>query len=59
MELQHVWNVKTEMLPGMARAMGALPESFRKCLSNIPGNYDLNELQKTAILGLHTYFGQY
>jgi hypothetical protein len=30
---------------------GTLSKLFRKYLSNIPGKDDINELQKTAILG--------
>jgi hypothetical protein len=30
---------------------GTISESFRKYVSNIPGNHEVRELQKTAILG--------
>jgi hypothetical protein len=30
---------------------GTTSNSFRKYLSNIPGNHDIKELQKTVILG--------
>ena len=33
-------------------ATGALSKSFRKYVSNIPGNHEVKELQKTAILDL-------
>jgi flagellar basal body-associated protein FliL len=32
-------------------ATGTISKSFRKYVSNIPGNHDVRELQKTAILG--------
>jgi hypothetical protein len=32
-------------------ATGTISKSFRKYVSTIPGNHDLRELQKTAILG--------
>jgi len=32
-------------------ATGTISKSFRKYVSNIPGNHELKELQKTAILG--------
>jgi hypothetical protein len=32
-------------------ATGTISKSFRKYLSNIPGNHDVRELPKTAILG--------
>jgi hypothetical protein len=31
--------------------IGTISKSFRKYVSNIPGNHDVKELQKTAILG--------
>jgi hypothetical protein len=32
-------------------ATGTISKSFRKYVSTIPGNYEVKELQKTAILG--------
>ena len=32
-------------------ATGTISKSFRKYVSDIPGNHDVKELQKTAILG--------
>jgi hypothetical protein len=32
-------------------ATGTISKSFRKYVSTIPGNLDVRELQKTAILG--------
>ena len=32
-------------------ATGTISKSFRKYLSNIPGKHEIDELQKTAILG--------
>jgi hypothetical protein len=31
-------------------ATGTISKTFRKYVSNIPGNHEVNELQKTAIL---------
>ena len=50
--LQLIENVKTRVIPVI------ISKSFRKYVSDIPGNHDVKELQKTAILGLHTYFGK-
>jgi len=44
-EIQHMWNVKTRV------ATGTISKSFRKYVSDIPGNHDVKELQKTAIFG--------
>jgi len=50
-EIQRVWNVKTKVKPVIIGATGTISKSFRKYVSNIPGKYELKELQKTAILG--------
>jgi hypothetical protein len=50
-EIQRMWNVKTKVIPVIIGATGAISESFRKYVSNIPGNHEVKELQKTAILG--------
>jgi len=50
-EIQRMWNVKTEVIPVITGATGTVSKSFRKYVSNIPGKHEVNELQKTAILG--------
>jgi hypothetical protein len=39
------------IIPVIIGATGTISKSFRKYVSNIPGNRDIRELQKTAILG--------
>jgi hypothetical protein len=39
------------MIPVIVEATGTISKSFRKCVSNITGNNEFRELQKTAILG--------
>ena len=51
MEIQRMWNVKARLIPLVTGATGTISKSFRKYVSNIPGNRDVKELQKTAILG--------
>jgi len=46
-----MWNIKTKVKPVIIGATGTISKSFRKYVSNIPGNHEVNELQKTAILG--------
>ena len=46
-EIQRMWNVKTKVIPVIIGATGTLSKSF----SNVPGKYEVKELQKTAILG--------
>ena len=50
-EIQRMWDVKTKMIPVIIGATGTISKSFRKYMSNIPGNHEVKELQKTAILG--------
>jgi hypothetical protein len=50
-EIQRKWNVKTRVIPAIIGATGTVSKSFRKYVSTIPGNHDVRELQKTAILG--------
>jgi len=46
-----MWNVKTKVILFLTGATGTISKLFTKYLSNIPGNYELRELQKTSILG--------
>jgi len=50
-EIQRMWNVKTKVIPVITGATGTISNSFRKYVSNIPGNHEVRELQKTTILG--------
>jgi hypothetical protein len=44
------------VIPVIIEATGTISKSFRKYMSTIPGNHDVKELQKTAILGTaHTH----
>jgi len=58
-EIQGMWNVKTEVVPVIIGATGTISKSFRKYVSNIPGNHEVKELQKIAYWALHTYIGKY
>jgi hypothetical protein len=50
-EIQRMWNVKTRVVPVIIGVTGTISKSFRKYVSNIPGNHEVRELQKTVILG--------
>ena len=45
-----MWNVKTKVKPVIIGATGTISKTFRKYVSNTPGNHEVKELQKTAIL---------
>jgi hypothetical protein len=46
-----MWNVKTKVIPVIIGATGTISKSLRKYVGNIPGNHEVKELQKTALLG--------
>jgi len=48
-EIQRMWYVKTKVIPVIIGATGNISKSFRKYVSNIPGNHEVKELQKTTI----------
>jgi len=50
-EIQRMWNVKTKVIPIIIGTTGTISKSLRKYVSNIPGNHEVEELRKTAILG--------
>jgi len=39
------------VIPVIIGATGTVSKSFRKYVSNVPGNHEVKELQKTAMLG--------
>jgi hypothetical protein len=50
-DIQRMWNVKTRVIPVIIGATGTISKSFIKYVITIPGNHEVRELQKTAILG--------
>ena len=44
-----MWSVKTKVILVIIDATGTISKSFRKCVSNIPGNHEVKELQKSHI----------
>jgi hypothetical protein len=44
-------NNNNRVIPVIIGATGTISKSFRKYVSTVPGNHDVRELQKTAILG--------
>jgi hypothetical protein len=49
-EIQPMWSIKARVISVIIGAPGTTAKSFRKYVSDIPGNHDLKELEKTAIL---------
>ena len=50
-EIQRMWNINARVIPVITGATGTISKSLRKYVSDIPGNHDVKELQKTATLG--------
>jgi hypothetical protein len=44
-----MWNVKATVIP--VGSTGTISKSLGQYLSNIPGKHEIEELQKTAVLG--------
>jgi len=44
-------DVKTNVTPVIIRATGTISKSLREYLSNMPGEHEIKEIQKTAVLG--------
>jgi hypothetical protein len=42
-EIQRMWNVKTNVIPVIIGATGTISKSFRKYLSNVPGIHEIKE----------------
>ena len=49
-----MWNVETRVIPVIIGATGTISKSFRKYVSDIPGNHD----RKQPYWALHTYLGK-
>ena len=49
-EIRRMWNVKTDVIPVITGATGTISQSLRKYMSNVAGNHEVKELQKTTIL---------
>jgi len=45
-----MWNVKTMVIPVIIGANGTISKSFRKYVSDISGNHDDTERQKTVLM---------
>jgi len=54
-----MWNVKTKVIPVIIGVTGTISKSFRKYVSNIPGNMKSRNCSKQPYWALHTYFGKY
>jgi hypothetical protein len=49
-----MWNVKTKVIPVIIDATGTISKSFRKYVSNIPGNHEGNLINSLTGHCTHT-----
>jgi hypothetical protein len=57
-EIQRMWNVKTNVIPVITGATGTISKSFTKYLSNVTRKHEMN-YRKQLYWALHTYYGKY
>jgi NDP-sugar pyrophosphorylase family protein len=50
-ETQRKWYVKAKVIPVIIGSTGTISEAYRRYLSDIPEQHEIEELQQTAILG--------
>jgi len=58
-EVQGMWNVKTNVTPVIIGATGTISKSLKKYVSNMPGKHEVKNSRKQPYWALHTYFGKY
>jgi hypothetical protein len=46
-----MWNIKCKIVLLVTGATGIVTEGLRKNLEDMPGEYSIDSLQKTAVLG--------
>jgi hypothetical protein len=55
LEIEQMWNVKTEEIPVIIGATGTISKSFRKYFSSKLGRREVKELQKNSYIGHSTH----
>ena len=50
-EINRMWKMKTEVIPVVIGALGLVKKGLEKFTNKIPGNIQINEIQKIALLG--------
>ena len=46
-----MWQMKTEIIPVVVGALGVVKKGSEKFIGEIPGNINLQEIQKTTLVG--------
>ena len=50
-EINRMWGTKTTTIPVVIGALGLVKKGLEKYTDNIPGNINIQEVQKIALLG--------
>ena len=50
-EISRMWGMRTETIPVVIGSLGLMKKGLEKFCDRIPGNIDLNTVQKIALLG--------
>ena len=50
-EINRMWGTKTRIIPVVVGALGLLKKGIDRYIDTIPGNINIYEVQKTALLG--------
>ena len=50
-EINRMWGMKTEVIPVVIGALGLVKKGLEKFTNKIPGNINIDEIQKIALLG--------
>jgi Sec-independent protein translocase protein TatA len=50
--------IKTKVIPAIKGATGAISKSFKKYVSNIPGNHEVKELTENSHIRHCTYISE-
>jgi hypothetical protein len=58
-EIQRMWNIKTNVIPVIIGVKGIVSKSFRKYMRNIPGPMKSRSCRKQPYWALHTYSRKY
>ena len=53
-----MWQIKTEIIPVVIGALGVIKKGLEKLISEIPGYINLQEIQKTTLLGTAHILGK-
>ena len=54
-EIEHMWNVQTNVIPVITGITGTISKIFIKCLRNIPGKHEIKKNYSNSPIGHCTH----